>query len=217
MEKNIMECLSKLIQIRFFWLSSHITRAIFFKLVDDNSITPHMNIKYSFSEQDKEPSIPINWFVNLYQKNDIQEARESYMTFIRKTIILEAQTEIKECFKNKGIELNDLKLDDDELTAFRFLGLSRNALFHWNGLKKNEDAPLTWNDITIDNSRETLKIKDVDIDLLLKTLIESLIKRLPIEKIVNQDLRMSLDIDSIQKIAQDRFKGYEVVMKSYFG
>ena len=83
MEENIRECLSKLIQIRFYWLSCHISRAIFFKLLDDSLITPHMNIKYCFSEEDKEPSIPINWFVNIYQNNPYHDQREPYMTFLR--------------------------------------------------------------------------------------------------------------------------------------
>lgn len=217
MEENIKECLSKLIQIRFYWLSCHINRGIFLGLLDDKNYDFLKGTKYSFSEDEPEPKYPIDWFINTYIKNSIQEQREPYIIFLRRIIILEAQTEIEECFKNKGIKLNALNLNDDELSAFRFLGLSRIALFHWNGLKKNEDKPITWNNITIDNSKEPLKIKDADIDLLLKTLINSLVKRVPQNKIENQDLRMSLDINCIQKIAQKRFKDYDRIIKLYFG
>jgi len=217
MEENIKECLSKLIQARFYWLSCHIVRGIFLGLLDDKNFDFLKGTNYTFSKDDPEQKYPIDWFINVYIKNPIQDQREPYMIFLRRTIILEVQTEIEECFKNKGIELSDLKLSDDELNAFRFLGLSRIVLFHWDGLKKNDGKPITWNNITIDNSKEPLKIKDADIDSLIKTLIDSLVKRLPQNKIINQDLRMSVDIHSIQKIAQKRFNDYDNIMKSYFG
>lgn len=218
MEENIRECLSKLIQIRFYWLSCHTTRAIFFKLLDDTGPELFRGQKYIFSEEDPEPEYPIDWFANIYVKNPVQDKRESYMIFLRKTVILEAWTEIEESFTNKDILIRDIGLEQDDRTAFEFLRQARTCLFHWKGLKKKDDnKPITWNDITIDNSGEPFKMKATDIDLLLKTIIKSLIKKLPKDKIVNHDLRMALDIDSIQDIAKERFRDYEAVMKSYFG
>lgn len=217
MEENIRECLSKLIQLRFYWLSCHTTRAIFLKILDDSGPTIFQGKKYAFSKEDPMPEYPIGWFANIYVKNPVQDKRESYMTFLRKTIILESWTEIEESFTNKGIKIKDLNLSNDDDTAFEFLRQSRICLFHWNGLKKKKGKSITWNNITIDNSEKPLKIKDSEIDLLLKTIIKTLIKKLPDEKIVNHDLRMAIDIDSVQKIAKKRFKDYDEIIQLYFG
>jgi len=218
MEKNIKECLSKLIQLRFYWLSCHINRGLFFKLLDDNGSGPFRGKKYVFSKEDPKPEYPIDWFADIYVKNPIQDKREAYMTFLRKTVILEAWIEIEESFTNYNILIKDLGLDEADRTAFEFLRQARICLFHWNGLKKKDDnKPITWNDITIDNSGERLKMKDTEVDLLLKTLIKALIKKLPENEIVNHDLRMAFDIDSIQKIAKKRFKDYKEMKKLYFG
>lgn len=174
-------------------------------------------IKYVFSKEDSKPEYPIDWFADIYVKNPVQDKREAYMTFLRKTAVLEAWTEIEESFTNNKIRIKDLGLDETDRTAFEFLRQVRICLFHWNGLKKKDDnKPITWNDIIIDNSKEPLKMKDTEVYFLLRTIIKALIKKLSEERIVNHDLRMAFDIDSIQEIAKDRFNDYEEMMKLYF-
>ena len=92
MEKNIIECLSKLIQTRFYWLSCHVNRGIFIGALDRKLhceicgyqiIDLFKDKHYIFSKEDYKPDFSYDWFMNIYHVNKYHDNRKAYLTFLR--------------------------------------------------------------------------------------------------------------------------------------
>ena len=205
---DIRECLSKIIQIRFYWLSCHGIRAIFLGLLDRNITSDFAQFlkdkKYVFSKDDSEPKYPYKRFLEIHAPKGNDTPREKWLVFLRRSIILTVQAEIEELTNIKKIPLESLKLKQDEQAAFVFLREARTILFHTASKKKRTGTPVDWHVITLDNSGDLLKMKDSDLDLLLKTIITVFVENVNREKIDSLDISMALDIDIIREVNDRR-------------
>ena len=184
--EDLGHALSKIVQYRYSWLVSHVTRGIFLHLLDNQKMPP-IPPKYSFSLEDErngEPPISVEEVIlpQVPQPEPMAEApdgtkydhvyiRELTRTSLRASVLGSVQS----CLEyHKTFDLIESEKPEHSET-FLFLRNARNIILHADGVMKKRDLKRTmWRGVVIENNGQKLKLSDAHVDALLRDIIEVL-------------------------------------------
>jgi hypothetical protein len=215
---NFGHAISTLIQQRYVWLFSHISRAMFLDSMD-RSVLPSLPDNYFFSKEDEDAghdAIPVRYIVDLLPrgvgvfahadnksgepKYDHNFAREITRTGIRGAFLVSIQSYL-ELFQ---IENTIKQHAPNQHDIFLFLRQARNIICHADGkMDSNRLRPCEWRGIRIENNGSTLKLSDQKILVLVDDVI-SILAQMYIQnnrKIDYASLNLGYSIPLIRKLA----------------
>lgn len=184
--EELGHALSKVVQYRYSWLVSHVTRGAFLHLLD-NRIMPPLPPGYSFSLEDERndvPPIPIAEIIlpQVAQAGPLSESTDgtkfdhTYIRDLTRTALRASVLEsVQSCLEYHKIADLIAAEKPEHSEMFFFLRLTRNIILHAHGVMKKRDLKRTvWRGVVIENNGQQLKLSDIRVHALLEDIIEVL-------------------------------------------
>lgn len=185
--ENIGHAISTVIQVRYVWLFTHMSRALFLDYYDKIGKVPFKN--YAFSTEDLKKGIkPLEarYIIELVNKKNKNMAyssngevygheyvREITMTGLRGAFLTSMQSYL-EYYKILFICISNTLATEVEILDF--LRQARNVFCHGNGIMNDSRLRRRqWKNIIIENNGKRLKMSDHTLHELMNDVIEKLV------------------------------------------